>query len=193
MRRLDCAGVRLWGTNRIQISAITMTRSATLNHRRHELRIPSFSPATLLRKSQPRRGPPGSSDDSRQLHNRYFSATAGGRTLTRAVALLGLDASVEFASAKRGKRVVTIKVYRPARCQSDEVDHGRAGRTADCRDRPRPTAGTRSAYQNYGEKESFDWAIADAGVVLEMDGNLCCRAVVTMGTASSVVRRSAQE
>ena len=31
---------------------------------------------------------------------------------------------------------------------------------------------------------------SDAGIVLEMDGNLCRRAVVTMGAASPVVRRS---
>ena len=41
---------------------------------------------------------------------------------------------------------------------------------------PKPAAGTRSAYQKYGEKQSFDWAIADAGVVLEMDGDMCRRA-----------------
>ena len=50
--------------------------------------------------------------------------------------------------------------------------------------------GTRSAYQKYGEKESHDWAIADAGIVLEMDGNTCRRAVVAMGAASPVLRRS---
>ncbi len=57
---------------------------------------------------------------------------------------------------------------------------------------PKPAPGTRSAYQKYGEKESFDWAIADAGVVLEMDGNVCRKAVITMGAASPVVRRSAE-
>jgi xanthine dehydrogenase YagS FAD-binding subunit len=55
---------------------------------------------------------------------------------------------------------------------------------------PKVAPGTRSAYQKYGEKESHDWAIADAGIVLEMDGSTCRRAVVTMGAASPVVRRS---
>ena len=50
--------------------------------------------------------------------------------------------------------------------------------------------GTRSAYQKYGEKQSYDWAIADAGVVLEMDGTICRRAAIAMGAASPVVRRS---
>lgn len=110
-----------------------------------------------------------------------------------AVALLALNASVELASAKRGKRVVAIKdLYiqpdaNPTKFTVVEPDELLTAVTI-----PKPTAGTRSAYQKYGEKESFDWAIADAGVVLEMDGNICRRAVITMGAASPVVRRSAQ-
>jgi xanthine dehydrogenase YagS FAD-binding subunit len=110
-----------------------------------------------------------------------------------AVALLGLNASVELASAKRGKRVVAIKdLYiqpdaNPTKFTVIEPDELLTAVMI-----PKPTAGTRSAYQKYGEKESFDWAIADAGVVLEMDGNICRRAVITMGAASPVVRRSTQ-
>jgi xanthine dehydrogenase YagS FAD-binding subunit len=49
---------------------------------------------------------------------------------------------------------------------------------------PAPAAGTRSAYQKYGEKESFDWPLADAGVVLEMDGDTCRNAVIVLGVAA---------
>ena len=110
-----------------------------------------------------------------------------------AVALLGLNASVELTSAKRGKRVVAIKdLYvhpdaNPTKFTVVEPDELLTSVMI-----PKPVPGTRSAYQKYGEKESFDWAIADAGVVLEMDGNICRRAVITMGAASPVVRRSAQ-
>jgi xanthine dehydrogenase YagS FAD-binding subunit len=110
-----------------------------------------------------------------------------------AVALLGLDARVELASAKSGKRVVAIKdLYvqpdaNPTRFTVVEPDELLTAVIV-----PKPAPSTRSAYQKYGEKESFDWAIADAGVVLEMDGNICRRAIVTMGAASPVVRRSAQ-
>src|SRR6201993_1069190 len=108
-----------------------------------------------------------------------------------AVALLGLDASVELTSAKRGKRVVAIKdLYvvpeaNPTKFNVLEPDELLTSVTI-----PKPAAGTRSAYQKYGEKESFDWAIADAGVVLEMDGNICRKAVITMGAASPIVLRS---
>jgi xanthine dehydrogenase YagS FAD-binding subunit len=107
--------------------------------------------------------------------------------------LLGLDATVELTSAKRGKRLVAIKDFyvqpdaNPTKFTVIEPDELLTAVTI-----PKPAPGTRSAYQKYGEKESFDWAIADAGVVLEMDGNICRRAVVTMGAASPVVRRSTQ-
>lgn len=108
-----------------------------------------------------------------------------------AVALLALNASVELESAKKGKRTVAIKdLYvqpdaNPTKFSIIEPDELLTAVTI-----PKPASGTRSAYQKYGEKESFDWAIADAGIVLEMDGSVCRRAVVTMGAASPVVRRS---
>jgi xanthine dehydrogenase YagS FAD-binding subunit len=110
-----------------------------------------------------------------------------------AVALLGLDASVELVSAKRGKRVVAIKdLYvhpnaNPTKFTVIEPDELLTAVMI-----PKPAPGTRSAYQKYGEKDSFDWPIADAGVLLEVDGNICRRAVVTMSAASPVVRRSVQ-
>jgi xanthine dehydrogenase YagS FAD-binding subunit len=108
-----------------------------------------------------------------------------------AVALLALDANLELTSAAKGKRLVSIRefyVHPDANPQRYHVMGSDELLTAIYV--PKPAAGTRSAYQKYGEKESNDWAIADAGIVLEMDGNLCRRAVVTMGAASPVVRRS---
>ena len=110
-----------------------------------------------------------------------------------AVALLGLNAAIELESAKKGKRTVAIKDFyaqpdaNPTKFSVIEPDELLTAVTI-----PKPLSGTRSAYQKYGEKESFDWAIADAGVVLEMDGNVCRRAVITMGAASPVVRRSTE-
>jgi xanthine dehydrogenase YagS FAD-binding subunit len=110
-----------------------------------------------------------------------------------AVALLGLGASVELSSTKRGKRMVGIReLYivpdaNPTKFTVIEPDELITAIVI-----PKPASGTRSAYQKYGEKESFDWAIADAGVVLEMDGDICRRAVITMGAASPVVRRAPQ-
>jgi xanthine dehydrogenase YagS FAD-binding subunit len=108
-----------------------------------------------------------------------------------AVALLALDANLELTSAAKGKRLVPLRefyVHPDANPQRYNIMGPDELLTAIYV--PKPAAGTRSAYQKYGEKESNDWAIADAGIVLEMDGNLCRRAVVTMSAASPVVRRS---
>ncbi len=107
-----------------------------------------------------------------------------------AVSLLALDGSVELTSAK-GNRTVAIKdfyVQPDANPQKFNVMNHDEILTAI--HIPKPAPGTRSAYQKYGEKESHDWAIADAGIVLEMEGNTCRQAVVAMGAASPVVRRS---
>ena len=110
-----------------------------------------------------------------------------------AVALLGLNAGIEVISAKNGKRTVAITDFyvhpdaNPTKFSVIEPDELLTAVTI-----PKPAPGTRSAYQKYGERESFDWAIADAGVVLVMQGDLCRRAVITMGAASPVVRRSTE-
>jgi xanthine dehydrogenase YagS FAD-binding subunit len=108
-----------------------------------------------------------------------------------AVALLALNATIELTSAAKGKRTVAIQDFY---VQPDANPH-RFNVKADeelltAIHIPKPAPGTRSAYQKYGEIESHDWAIADAGVLLEMDGAICRRAVVAMGAASPVVRRS---
>lgn len=109
-----------------------------------------------------------------------------------AVAVLALGGSVELTSAK-GKRTVAIKDFY---VQPDANPHKfnvmEQGELLTAVKIPKPAPGTKSAYQKYGEKESHDWAIADAAIVLEMDGDTCKRAVVAMGAASPVVRRSAE-
>jgi xanthine dehydrogenase YagS FAD-binding subunit len=108
-----------------------------------------------------------------------------------AVALLALDASVELTSAAKGKRTVAIRDFY---LHPDANPHRFHVMAADelltAIHIPKPAPGTRSAYQKYGEKESHDWANADAAILLEMDGSLCRRAVVAMGAASPVIRRS---
>jgi xanthine dehydrogenase YagS FAD-binding subunit len=110
-----------------------------------------------------------------------------------AVALLGLGATVELTSAHRGKRTVGIReLYVVPDANPTKFNVVEPDELITAIYVPKPAAGTRSAYQKYGEKESFDWAIADAGVVLEMEGDTCRRAVVTMSAASPVIRRSPQ-
>jgi xanthine dehydrogenase YagS FAD-binding subunit len=83
-----------------------------------------------------------------------------------AVALVALGASLELTGA-RGKRQTTIEQFfiRP------EEDVQRENRIAPDElltavTVPKPAPGSRSAYLKLGEKESFDWPIAEVAVVL---------------------------
>jgi xanthine dehydrogenase YagS FAD-binding subunit len=51
-------------------------------------------------------------------------------------------------------------------------------------------AGARSYYIKQGEKESFDWPIAEAALMLEMDGQTCKNASIVLGAAAPVPYRA---
>ena len=55
---------------------------------------------------------------------------------------------------------------------------------------PAVSANTRSAHIKQGEKESFDWPIADVAVVLEQSDGRCTRASVVLGAAAPVPWRA---
>jgi xanthine dehydrogenase YagS FAD-binding subunit len=107
-----------------------------------------------------------------------------------AVPLLGMDAQVELTS-KRGKRMVLMsEFYVPPEKSLINETVVQPGELITSIFVPAPEPGTRSAYQKYGEKESFDWPIADAGVVLVMDGALCRKASIVLGVAAPTPIRS---
>jgi xanthine dehydrogenase YagS FAD-binding subunit len=107
-----------------------------------------------------------------------------------AVPLLGMDAQVELTS-KRGKRTVLMsEFYVPPEKSLINETVIQPGELITGIFVPAPEPGTRSAYQKYGEKESFDWPIADAGVVLVMDGTICRKASIVLGVAAPTPIRS---
>jgi xanthine dehydrogenase YagS FAD-binding subunit len=55
---------------------------------------------------------------------------------------------------------------------------------------PAPVEGSRSVYLKQGEKESFDWPIADVAVVLSCAGGKCVRASIVLGAAAPVPMRA---
>jgi xanthine dehydrogenase YagS FAD-binding subunit len=57
---------------------------------------------------------------------------------------------------------------------------------------PAQPAGTRSAYVRQGEKESFDWPVAEVAAVLHMEGDTCKKASVVLGAASPTPRRATE-
>lgn len=101
-----------------------------------------------------------------------------------AVPLLAMSAEVELTS-KRGKRTVAMSdFYVPPEKSLINETVLQQGELITSIFVPAPERGTRSAYQKYGEKESFDWPLADAGIVLVMDGQKCRKASVVMGVAA---------
>ncbi len=51
---------------------------------------------------------------------------------------------------------------------------------------PGPSAATRSAYTKVGQKESFDWPLAEVAVVLEQRAGIVNRASIVLGAAAPV-------
>jgi xanthine dehydrogenase YagS FAD-binding subunit len=52
--------------------------------------------------------------------------------------------------------------------------------------------GAASAYTKLGEKESYDWPIAEVAVVLDRAGGRCTRASIVLGAAAPVPWRVAK-
>lgn len=101
-----------------------------------------------------------------------------------------MNSQVELTS-KQGKRTVVMsEFYIPPEKSLINETVMQPGEIITRLFVPAPETGTRSAYQKYGEKESFDWPLADAGIVLVMEGERCRRAAVVMGVAAPTPIRS---
>ena len=121
------------------------------------------------------------------MHN---STCAMVHPSSTAVPLLAMEAQVELTS-RRGKRNVAMsEFYVPPEKSLINETVLQPGELITSIFIPAPERGTRSAYQKYGEKESFDWPLADAGIVLVMDGQQCRKAAVVMGVAAPTPIRS---
>jgi xanthine dehydrogenase YagS FAD-binding subunit len=99
-----------------------------------------------------------------------------------AVPLVALNARVELTSAK-GERELALEkffispeqdVLRESVIKPDELITQVIV----------PASGARTAYYKQGEKESFDWPIADVAVALNMQAGRCDKAAVVLGAAA---------
>jgi xanthine dehydrogenase YagS FAD-binding subunit len=99
-----------------------------------------------------------------------------------AVPLVALNARLQITSPK-GKRDVLLEdffispeqdVTRENILQPDELITAITV----------PATDARSAYYKQGEKESFDWPIADVAVALTMQGSRCSKASIVLGAAA---------
>jgi xanthine dehydrogenase YagS FAD-binding subunit len=105
-------------------------------------------------------------------------------------ALVALGASLEL-TGPRGKRVVKAEEFftLPAVAVDRENSLG-ADEILTLIVVPPPVSGSRSAYLEVGEKESFDWPIAEVAVVIERSGANVSRASIVLGAAAPVPYRA---
>ncbi|HEX8474819.1 MAG TPA: FAD binding domain-containing protein [Pyrinomonadaceae bacterium] len=107
-----------------------------------------------------------------------------------ATALVAFGAFVELTGAK-GKREVELEKFfiTPEEDITRENSIGEKELVTNIRVPLQPSA-ARSAYLKQGEKESFDWPIADVAVRLDCKAQTCTSARIVLGAAAPVPLRA---
>jgi len=99
-----------------------------------------------------------------------------------AVPLVALDGRVEIAG-KKGKREVALEKF-----FTSPVENVRRENILEPGELITaivvPATDARNAYYKQGEKESFDWPLADVAVALTMQGSRCSKASIVLGGAA---------
>ncbi len=111
---------------------------------------------------------------------------------TAASVLVALDAVVELTDAAGTSRQLSLEDFfvPPDRDLQRENDlRPQEILSAICL--PKPPPGLRMVHVRQGEKDSFDWPLADVAVALDVDGGgTCKRAAVILGAAAPVPHRT---
>lgn len=107
-----------------------------------------------------------------------------------ATPLMALGGSVKVRGPKGERTIPAEKFFVPPQTELRKENVLAADELLTQVLLPAPATGTKSAYVRQGEKESFDWPVAEVAVVLEMDGNTCRKASVVLGAAAPVPWRA---
>ena len=111
---------------------------------------------------------------------------------TAATALVALGATVELVNGEGSRRTVLLENFylRPDQNIHRENDL-KPGEVLSAVLMPKLATGTRSVHLKQGQKDSFDWPLADVAVSLACDANgLCEKASVVLGAAAPVPYRA---
>jgi xanthine dehydrogenase YagS FAD-binding subunit len=107
-----------------------------------------------------------------------------------ATALVALEARIELTRPKEKREIALEDFFLTP--EEDVLRENRLGeRELITGVRvPSPTHPMRTAYVKQGEKESFDWPLADVAVALDLTGGICRVASVILGAAAPVPLRA---
>jgi xanthine dehydrogenase YagS FAD-binding subunit len=111
---------------------------------------------------------------------------------TVATALVALDAKLELTDAAGATRVLSLEDFfvPPDRDLQRENDL-RPQEILTCVRLPKPPVSLRMAHIRQGERDSFDWPLADVAVALDVDAaGICRRATIILGAAAPVPHRA---
>lgn len=110
---------------------------------------------------------------------------------TAATALVALGATITLADAEGTTRQALLEEFfvAPDRDLQRENDL-RPGEVLVAIDLPPLSASARMAHLKQGEKDSFDWPLADVAVVLDLPGGTCRSAAIVLGAAAPVPHRA---
>ncbi len=111
---------------------------------------------------------------------------------TSATALVALGASVELISADNSQRAVPLEEFFLLR--GTDITHEndlKPGEILSAVVLPKLEPSARSVHLKQGEKDSFDWPIADVAVLLDRDpAGLCRKVSIVLGAAAPVPHRA---
>lgn len=119
-----------------------------------------------------------------QLHALFGNHTCAAiHPSTMATALVAYRARLTLAAAGGTRQLALEQFFTPPELDVTRENQLQPGELITEVLLPAPAPGVRSAYLKQGEKESFDWPIADVAAVLEMDasGSRCRQASIVLG------------
>lgn len=112
---------------------------------------------------------------------------------TAATPLVALGASVRLEDAAGTGRELRLEDFFVSTDRDLQHENDlRAHEVLTAITLPQPSPTSRSAYLRQGEKDSFDWPLADVAVILDLspDG-VCTKAAIVLGAAAPVPHRAA--
>ncbi len=109
-----------------------------------------------------------------------------------ATPLIAMHATIELTSAKEKREVPLEEFLILPSVELHKENTLEPGEILTAIHVPALPAGAKSFYIKQGEKESYDWPIAEVATVIEMAGGQCKRASIVLGAAAPTPHRAVE-